>query len=301
MTRLLIDAGANPNPAKGGLRFHLLHIAVGKLETVGALNILLESGADPNATDDLRRTALGLATHGVTDGRRPSRQRYPHTEAINLLLQHGASLTLSDSLGDIPITVLARKGRLSLFQSCLEKIAEPWPRAVHGEILLHAAAAAGSQIEVVEYLLSRGTDVNEMSRTGWTATGFAASCGMSRLLIRNDAHVKMATDSGWTALYHVADVSKNYEEAAELTEILNSHGANIEARAVVPGWDFGSKERPTMTGYRVIQKSIAEQSDAGPERTHQRSDASTLGGGRRAHWYGQGSARKRSEPTCKGQ
>jgi len=159
MIKLLIDAGANPNTANGGMGFHPIHIAVGKLETVGVLKILLEKGADPNSTDDLGRTALGLAAHGVPDGRRASRQRYPHTEGIDSLLQHGASLTLGDNSGDLPITVLARNGPLSLFQSCLERIVGTWPRTVHRETLLHAAVA-GDQVEIVKYLLSKGVDVN---------------------------------------------------------------------------------------------------------------------------------------------
>lgn len=262
MIQLLLDAGASPNTAVGGMGMYAIHNAVLQMETVGALRVLLQSGAEPNARDEMGRTALSLAAYGVTDGRRPSHRKWPHIEAIQLLLQHGASLIISDNSGDLPITILARNGPFSLFQTCLETLTISWPQTGHGETLLHVAAA-GDQTEIVEYLITKGFDVKAASPLGWTALLFAASSVMSRLLINHDAETQGASESGWTALHRVADISGTDEEAAQLASLIISKGANIEAHAAVLRWNSVGQDRPSLTGYRV-EETIIEQSRVDP-------------------------------------
>jgi hypothetical protein len=102
MIRLLLDAGASPNSCESAIGMHAIQNAPEHLETIGALRLLLQSGADPNATDIHGRMALFIAASRVFPNRKGSGQpvgsprTIPNAETVMTLLEYGASLSIQD-------------------------------------------------------------------------------------------------------------------------------------------------------------------------------------------------------------
>ncbi|KFG82185.1 ankyrin domain protein [Metarhizium anisopliae] len=139
------------------------------------VDVLLEKGADPNRRDAARETALhylGSPAHSI-DRRGP--KWCLHETGIRLLLQHGASVTIRDELGNTPLHYAAFGSNLHIFSlyttalpvdslhgNVLESIKND-----SGEALLHWAAA-GKKIDILWFLLSSGADVHVANDNGWS-------------------------------------------------------------------------------------------------------------------------------------
>ena len=58
-------------------------------------------------------------------------------------------------------------------------------------------------IEIAQYLLDKGANINAKTRNGWTALMYASSYGyldMVKFLVKNGANINTITDEGYTAL-----------------------------------------------------------------------------------------------------
>jgi len=94
---LLLEAGADPNGLNRKRLTPLMYIVEWGVGTLGQMEHLLENGADPNIRDAKDKTALHLLAENTdldADFRR---------EATDLLLRHGADSSLrEDSWDDTP-------------------------------------------------------------------------------------------------------------------------------------------------------------------------------------------------------
>ncbi|EMT66621.1 Ankyrin-2 [Fusarium odoratissimum] len=171
LTKLLIRTGANPNTSHFGMP--LVIYTSRNINLIGALSVLLENGADPNTKDDKGRTAL----HHLGDAQsvyQGVRARRVNESGIWLLLGHIASILLKDQSGTKPIHEAAygTNLRLLLLQlftlpSDAERHESILTTNKYGTTLLHYAAA-GAKLDIIEYLVSQGLDVNRTNENGWT-------------------------------------------------------------------------------------------------------------------------------------
>ncbi|RYP26125.1 hypothetical protein DL767_008165 [Monosporascus sp. MG133] len=251
----LIDAGADPNscPDNTPLIFTVAYNA----NLTGALKTLLEKGADPNKTDGSGKSALHVLAEPVMIGQLAGGPDLLNETAIRLLLQHKASVSQPDTAGECPRHRAAYGFDLRLFRIYLyAHSGRDRDTLLHltnhnGETLLHFAAA-GCRIEVMEYLLSQGLDVNATSSNGWTPLMCAltpinrnavrgteiktlaeAMRAAYHHLLSHGADPSIMTNEGWTPLHVLAlhcdlDVTG---KAAELAKHLISRGVDPEARA----------------------------------------------------------------------
>jgi ankyrin repeat protein len=230
--------------AIAAVRIQLWHDAA-KSGDVEVLEQLLEQGVTVRAEFE-GTTALYTAA------------REGHTDAVVLLLEHGAAVNITDSRsGNPPINAAAGRGHTSVVRSLLqggadanarnlrnftplflatrkghadvvrlliEAGAKVNHRAESGGNILMAAIGSGNP-EIVKYLLDQGTKVNDM---GWffgndTAMTVAANTGnldIARLLIERGANVNRGTS--WSAPIHSAIANGDYE----MTRLLLENGAN---------------------------------------------------------------------------
>ncbi|KAH6608263.1 ankyrin repeat [Trichoderma cornu-damae] len=269
---LLIDAGADPNSCPD--KTPLVCSAAYDANLTGALKMLLEKGADPNKTNGLGKSALRVLATAVGVGFPP--HRIQNETAIRLLLQHNASVTRPDNAGECPLHWAAYGLDLRLFRLYLSSPSDLGHDALlrltnkNGETLLHYAAA-GCRVEVMEFLLARGLDVNAKNSNGWTplmcalvpvcsdsftaANSPAEAMRAAQCLLSHGADASIVTEEGWTPLHGLAlhcddDVMGR---AADLAKDLISRGVDPEARA--PLLSPGAREAvPSLSlpwGYRL--------------------------------------------------
>lgn len=204
----LVDAGGNPDGAALGSRTPMLLFATAK-RCRGVLKALLEKGADPNAQDPQDgSSALHIAAVGGL---------IPTLGTAEILLQHGASPDLPNCEGETPIHIVASMGnldQLKLFlEHCPDADAALRQRNVHGESILHYAAV-GKNLEIVEFLIGCGHDINAASDNGWTPlvcalmpTGerqVSTAIRIAKFLLRHGASANVVTAENWTPMHSIA-------------------------------------------------------------------------------------------------
>ncbi|KFY45182.1 hypothetical protein V494_01107 [Pseudogymnoascus sp. VKM F-4513 (FW-928)] len=269
----LIDAGADPNCYVSGTTPLILTVVHNSILTC-ALKTLLEKGADPNRTDGFGRSALRELTTPVSLDQIGFGLHFVNETAIQFLLQYKASVSLLDSAGECPLHWAAFAFDLRLFRIYLDS--QPDQDALlrltnnNGETLLHYAAA-GCHIEVIEYLLSRGLDVNAVNSNDWTPLMCALTpiehhyggltnmkelseaIRSARLLLSHGANPNIVTEESWTPLHVLTLYLDPNCEAMEFAKDLISRGVSPEARAPLlspaPGSYYACWSMPW--GYRL--------------------------------------------------
>lgn len=116
----LIDAGGNPNAEDYLSNEPLINIAASYRDCIGAVIGLLEKGANPNRSGPQGRTAL----YHLFNQREGIYRRKHHasTDALRVLLQHGALPDLADDDGETPLHAVARNGTLEQVKLCVSHI-----------------------------------------------------------------------------------------------------------------------------------------------------------------------------------
>ncbi|OMP85194.1 Ankyrin-2 [Diplodia seriata] len=243
MLEVLIAAGANmeyPHPGKAACA---VHAAASDPVTIEGMRTLIEKGVNVDAQDARGSTPLHIA---ISFRKRQGSRTLRNDDTVRLLLQSGASPAIANFKGETPMDIAARRGPISFVQLLPDHGADPLAEDRNGETALHRAAE-GQHQDIVELLLSLGLGVNKASSTGWTPLMYAinsnstspAPLRLVSLLLERGADARAASIEGWTALHRAADTgsflrSNDADEAAAVVELLLTHGADVNARAVAP-------------------------------------------------------------------
>lgn len=228
VARLLIDKGADPAARDNYQRTALILVGRQTGDTAMA-GILLGAGADINAVDGSKDSALSLAAWRGFAG------------LVNLLLERGAALPASG------------EGKLQLFSHALAKgLDKLFDRLLAAGVgwsgkdnlqgnALHAAADGGSE-HILGMLLEKKLDVNLRDRNGWTPLHRACERGRTQaaaLLIAHGARLNARTLAGETP-YNLACNEQN----AEIVSLLKARGADPSPPAfpALAGPYLGQKE-----------------------------------------------------------
>lgn len=211
--RILIEGGADVNATDW---FHLsaLHRAA-ETGSIGAVQLLLAKGGNPDAVGRDGTTPLMLAAEKG------------HAEVVSALLEGGANANARDSQGRTALFSAANAGRVQAVETLLSRNADVDLPDSLGWTPLLTAASDGSA-KVVSLLLAAGAAVNTRSRDDLTPLLAAASGGSAacvRQLAEAGAHLNVANEDGETAL-HLAAADGN----RDVTEVLLQRSANVNAR-----------------------------------------------------------------------
>lgn len=271
---LLIDEGAGPNACPNNMP--LIYTVAYNAALTGALKTLLEKGADPNKTNKTGKSALHVLASPVGSDDNLIPNTVLNETAIRLLLQHGAAVSQPDHEGECPLHWAAFGLNLRLFRlylsSCLDQERDSLLQftSPHGENLLHFAAAGGC-IEIMEFLLAQGFDINAKNSNGWTplictltpikrySYGSVRSppdvVRAARFLLSHGADPNITTDEAWTPLHALAlhcDPDTN-GQAADLAHDLIACGVDPEARArlISPAAEAAAPSLGLPWGYRL--------------------------------------------------
>jgi len=158
-------------------------------EAVPVIEKLLDDGADIDMP--LQRTALHAA---VENG---------NLEIVALLIERGANVNLQDIHGRVPMFVALAKHKPEIARRLADAGTDPHIRTADGSTLLLEAARA-EDIELVQWALDHGTDVNAIRPEKGNATALiiAARKGNPEivgLLLANGADPTVVNHDGETA------------------------------------------------------------------------------------------------------
>ena len=168
---LIAARGGSPPPAT------LLDAA--KNQDWDGLRVLLEDGADVNASQGDGATALHWASYWDDLG------------SVALLIRAGADVNAANDLGVTPLWLAAENGSAAVVRELLGARANPNAAFMDGETVLMRAARVGNG-DVVEQLLANGADPNRSATRGQTALMWAANQqhdGVVEALLANGADV----------------------------------------------------------------------------------------------------------------
>ncbi|WP_237110385.1 ankyrin repeat domain-containing protein [Nonomuraea sp. MG754425] len=181
-----------------------------------AVRDALGAGADVEARDGQRRTALLLAVAG------------DHVETAATLIAAGADPDARDARKDTPWLVTGVTGSVAMLKVLLPAGPDLTLRNRYGGVSLIPACERG-HVDYVREVLTTGIDVDHVNDLGWTGLLEAVILGdgsgpyqeIVRLLIAADADLDLADRDGVTPLAHA--VAKGQTEVAALLRAAGAH------------------------------------------------------------------------------
>jgi ankyrin repeat protein len=206
-TRILLDAGANPNAFIPDWKGTPLTIA-STMGQAAIVEALIDKGADPNFKDDNGFTALHAAVRDSDYGE-DREQRARAVPTVKVLLKHGAdpnarihqekesvrALNEISFEGATPLALAAEVNNLDAIKALVEGGADPKIATSRGTtpLILAAGGATDEQrprsieeralaIHTARYLVEHGVDVNAAGQFGWTALHAAAYQGLNDVI-----------------------------------------------------------------------------------------------------------------------
>jgi ankyrin repeat protein len=199
--QMLLNAGASPDATdRNGHTPLMLASAAGKLALI---NMLLAHHPSVDAEDHERRTALWFAAASGSP------------EAVDALLAAGANPDAADARGLTAVHAAAAQNEVSVLSPLLSSAARINRRSAGGDTALMIAAATG-HAEIVQALLSRKPDLNIQNKAGDTAL-IAASRGgyadICHLLTAAGANKALRNGAGVSA--HDVAASRGFASIAK--------------------------------------------------------------------------------------
>ena len=171
----------------------------------------LRAGADLEARDGKRRTALLLAVTG------------DHVDAARVLVAMGADPDALDDRHDTPWLVTGVTGSVAMLEALLPAGPDLTIRNRYGGVSVIPASERG-HVDYVRRVVRTGIDVNHVNDLGWTALLEAVILGdggsrhqqIVRILLDAGADRSIADKDGVTALQHAR--AKGYAAIAGILE-----------------------------------------------------------------------------------
>jgi ankyrin repeat protein len=167
IVQLLLDRGANPDPAQPGEASPLLFTSWRNQPECA--QILLEKGANVNHTAHRNNTALFYGAEGCS------------VEMVKLLIEHGASVDHVNEAGETALVKAAAGGFTDRVEALLEAKADPNLGTDEGGRSALQLAALGGHVEVAGQLLASGADLNAPTPAGDTPLQLARYYGHGEL------------------------------------------------------------------------------------------------------------------------
>uniref|UniRef100_A0ABD2WC48 Uncharacterized protein n=1 Tax=Trichogramma kaykai TaxID=54128 RepID=A0ABD2WC48_9HYME len=215
-----------------------LHVALKhNSRNLEIVELLLKNGADPNAIDTGRRTALDLICAHF-------KLEKVHLKMIERLIDYEADVNILDKRGYSPIMTLYNgaknfKLRLDIFKLLLEVGADVTFVDNAGDTILHLILCNKENpniLEAVKLSLEYGLDVNIQNEKGQSALHLASlhcECiKVVKLLLKNGADPNVVDNDGWTALNYICAKPTLKAVHLKMIQLLIQYTADVNIQNV---------------------------------------------------------------------
>ncbi|KAJ7855142.1 ankyrin repeat-containing domain protein [Mycena olivaceomarginata] len=187
---------------------------------VNTVRVLLEKGAEVNATSGIYGSALQVASYRGD------------IESVRLLIEHGAEVNAADREYGTALQAVSRGGNVEIFRLLLKNGAEVNAAGGRFGSALQAASFKGN-MEIVRLLLENGAEVNAAGGRYGSALQAASSesnVEIVRLLLENGADVDAAGGRYGSALQ-----TASFRSNMDIFRLLIEYGTEIDATSGIYG------------------------------------------------------------------
>ncbi|MGE8078541.1 ankyrin repeat domain-containing protein [Peribacillus loiseleuriae] len=207
---VLDDKGEQDKIKKEGIVVHEQLLQATERGETGSIRKLIKEGANINAQDSNRRTAIMIATY------------YNDVEAAKILIDAGADVNIQDNLKNTPFLYAGAEGYLDILKLTIQAGADPAITNRYGGTALIPASEHGYVNVVKELLTHTNTNVNHINNLGWTALleaiilndGAEKQQQTVQLLIDYGADVNIPDHNNVTPLQHARE--KGFKEIEKI-------------------------------------------------------------------------------------
>jgi ankyrin repeat protein len=228
--KLLLQHGADPNATDDGGDNLLMRVFSGSSGTRDELDtlapLLLDHGLDINARNRNGKTALQQACW------------WGRLDVVKHLMQRGANIHEVDQRKETLLVEVMQGGtspaipgqHAEIARLLIENGADVNTKGGFGDTVLMFACERG-HLDLAKFLLERGADIHQVNdkvfrgRTALMGAAWAGQVESVKLLLAHNAEVNAADTGKETALFKAA-----YNGHAEVAGILLENGADIDAR-----------------------------------------------------------------------
>ncbi|KAJ6563653.1 ankyrin repeat-containing domain protein [Mycena vulgaris] len=236
IVQILIDHGADPNATEGEYDSALQAACVRGHEDV--LPLLLDRSADIDFRGKYG-TALQVAAF------------FGHTQCVALLIQAGASINVEGGCYGTALYAASSRGNNAIVRLLIPNSAETTP-VPETDTALHAASAGG-YLEIVRILMEHGAGTNAEGGSHGSAlqaASFAGHTAIARVLIEHGVDINAKGGQYGSALY-----AASVGGYLEIVRVLMEHSADINAE----GGNHGSAlQAASFAGHTAIARLLIE-------------------------------------------
>ena len=213
--RSIIKHGSDVNGGNNSSRTSLMIASL--QNNAGAINVLLNAGADITITDN---TGITCLHHAVMGG--------CNKEILQTIIDHGADVNATNKNNISPLILACHDGNVDAFDVLVNAGAHHNTQGTQGLSLIYLAAAEGWSKEILQTIIDHGHDVNTIDKDCRTALMLAywkENVEAIRFLLNAGADPNIANAVGATCIHHAVFGGCN----KETLQIIIEYGANVNA------------------------------------------------------------------------
>lgn len=222
VVKILIKFGANVNVKNSLSQTPLLTAVLSR--QVEMAEMLLKAGADVNSQDYVNMRPINYAFHEGDNYNFNCNEEYKHWELVILLCKYGAHLNFNNPNGSRTLIMACRKGNIRDVEFLMMHGADLFSCDEDDVTAIHSAAI-GYNYELVDFLLSRGADINNEDLVYESPIHDLANTSnkIYNVLKFHGDETLEAVNSLWNLDY----VDDEVKKSVDMIEFLADNGANV--------------------------------------------------------------------------
>ena len=221
VVQAIINKGADVNASNKQNKTALMMACLER--NIGAINVLLNAGADPRTANIDGDTCLHIAVRTQCN-----------KETLQAIVDHGADVNAISINNQTALMISCLMQNVDAITVLLDSRADPNIADADGNTCLHCAVKQGCNKYVCQALLNHGADVNVRNKNDQTALMMAclkANVDVINILLNAGANPKATDTDGETCLHKAVTKKGKFRMHCnkETLQAIIDHGADVNA------------------------------------------------------------------------